>query len=386
MTGSRELNVMKLTEICTLVLVILLTLAGSPRVQARRESVDDILRRADSCVKEGRLDDAIKEYRHAIDRDKNCATAYDRLALLYMTRGSADEARSAAENAVRLDPGVSVSYNILGIVEERRKNLTRAEEYYKKAVQNDPRYAKAYNNLGNIYVIRNDLKKAEETYRQATTFDPKLAMAHNNLAYALEMQGRLQEAVVEYEQAQSIEPGNRMISANLSRVKEKLSLPDSGASELTIAESICSFNIPQGFRLTRGAIEEHGGKIAIFDYNFSQRIIIRELPRDSKMNETLFAQMIVQYKQELLKLLEELVSVKGMNAVGQGYTDIDKRKVLYISTEFVDAGTTMEGVFSLVSQAEMNRNVLIVALAPKGTYRRDITESFLRSITFQRDK
>lgn len=363
--------------ISALIFLFLLSACAIPAKETKSE-VDRLLQNAERLVKENRLSDALKEYQKAAELDPDCAVAYDRMAFLYMSAGDTGHAEQAAKTAIKLNPGLAISYNILGIIEENRKSYTSAEEFYKKAIQNDPQYARAYNNLGNIYNRRSDFENAESAYRKSIELEPRLAMAHNNLAYALEMEGKLPEAQKEYEKALELDRENQMAKNNLSRLKAKLAQPSATAEDRKIAESICAFSMPEGFRLVKGTMPEEGGKLAIFEHNYTQRIVIRELPKDNPINEALFSQMIIDYKPELLKLLEDLLKVRDIKIVGQGQTSIDQRRVLCINTEFQDEGTPMEGAFSVISGGQ--RSILIVALARKGAYRREITDSFLKNV------
>ncbi|MDQ7824370.1 MAG: tetratricopeptide repeat protein [Candidatus Eremiobacteraeota bacterium] len=364
---------------------ILLCLAIFLAVEALPLSASpEALIKAEALVKEGRIKEAISEYLNAARQDPACAEAYDRLAYLYMTEGRRQEAEEAARHALSLKATLPVSNNILGMLEERHGNLATAEELYKKAIQESPSYSRAYNNLGNICLKRGDFQRAEENYRKAISYEEGLAMAHNNLAYTLEFEGNLKDAEKEYERALALEPRLEIASLNLKRLRAKASQPPATEEDRRIAESICAYRLPEGFRLLKGLKPDDGGKVALFEYRYYQRVILRELPADSPFNEAVFTQMIMEYKKELLNLLEGLVSMKSMKITGQGYYTVGKEKVLAVLTESESEGTSVDGMFTLVTRPPRNRSILIVSLAPKGMFRKDVSERFLKGITFEK--
>jgi len=343
---------------------------------------DAILKSADALFADGKREEAVKEYLKVLQVDPKCAKAYDRLAYLSMSLGRDSEAYDYARRAVSLDDSLSVSFNILGMMEEARGNLDEAETYYQKAVKNNPSYAKALNNLGNIYVKRKDYRRAEETYRKAIEKEPKLAMAYNNLAYIYEIQGRMKNAEEEYQKAIAADPGLQISRNNLTRLKEKMAEKEASAEERKVAGSICTVQLPQGFRLVTGSLPKDGGKLALYEYNYLQKVVLRELPKDNTMTEELFSQMIIKYKDELIKLLEQLMEAKSMKITGQGYIEVDGRKLLYISTQFQHGGVPVDGVFAVVTATRKKLSTLVMALAPKGLYERDVTERFLKKAHF----
>jgi tetratricopeptide (TPR) repeat protein len=349
----------------------------------RARQVKEKLDKVEILITQGKCEESVTILKEVIEEDSKCAAAYDRLAYAFMVLGKADEAERNAAKAVQLDPGLSVSYNILGMSEERRNNNAQALEYYLKAVKNDPRYAKAFNNLGNSYLRSSDFKKAEETYRAALSLDPTLAMAHNNLARVLELQGKIQEARKEYEKALQIDPAMEMAKENLKRLQERQAPVKLTDKDRACARSICHFEIPEGYALVKASeAVAGGGRLAVIEYRSFQKFVLRELPKDNKIDETVFAQMIVKYKSELITLLEGLMEGKHMKVVGQGYVDLDRRKVLYVSTVFEYDGSPVEGIFSLITSQRGERSVLIIALAPRGLYQRSVTDGFLKKIYF----
>ena len=364
------------------IVITLLGILFSGAVCARAPK--DALQKADRLISEGKMNEARSLLLEMVKEDKNNAAACDRLAYVSMASGASDEAENYAKMAVKLDGTLAISWNILGMAEERRGNNAQAAEFYQKAVKNDPSYAKAYNNLGNIYLKCSDFTNAEKTYRKALSMDPGLAMAHNNLAYVLELQGKAGEAKSEYEKALKIKPDLEMAQNNLKHLQEKQGASKVSGEEKALAQGICHFETPEGYVLVKAMSPQGGGKLALFEYHFFQKTVLRELPKDNKINETVFAQMIVDYKQELIALLEGLMEIRDMKIAGQGYVEVDRRKVLYVSTVFDYGGSRVEGMFTVITNPKDRRSVLIMAIAPRGLYQRVSTEAFLKHLYFER--
>jgi len=111
--------------------------------------------------KQGRYNQAIEQYRKAVQLNTRFAAAYNRLGLCYMKLGR------YADAAAALTKGVAVQ----------------------------PKSAYLRNNLGFAYLIQRDLPRAEKCFREALQIKPAFARARMNLALTLVYQQRAQEAL-----------------------------------------------------------------------------------------------------------------------------------------------------------------------------------------------
>lgn len=116
--------------------------------------------RGDDAYREGRLDDAIREFREAVRLRPSLAEAHAKLGVIYYSRNEFDLAANAFREAVRQKPELARAAALLGIASVRSGNLDEAIPLLEKgaAVPPDPDLGKqcslflmeAYHKLGRL--------------------------------------------------------------------------------------------------------------------------------------------------------------------------------------------------------------------------------------------
>lgn len=101
-----------------------------PRVIAATRS----LTAAKGYIDARRLDDAVREYRHATRIDPEDSLAWAGLAAAYFLQGKAKDAEEAYRQALTLDPDNWLANYNLGLAAERRGESEVALEYFQRAV------------------------------------------------------------------------------------------------------------------------------------------------------------------------------------------------------------------------------------------------------------
>jgi tetratricopeptide (TPR) repeat protein len=133
----------------------------------------------------GLLEEAVAEYRKAIEIDPKHARAYHGLGLALFDQNKVGEAIACYAEAIKLDPGYAEAYNSLGGALHYQKKVCDAIACYRKAIEIDRKHAWAFNNLG---VALRELRRFDEAiacHRKAIRIDPKYPTFHNNLGLAL---------------------------------------------------------------------------------------------------------------------------------------------------------------------------------------------------------
>jgi len=95
----------------------------------------------------GRLDDALSQYRQAIESDPNFADAHSNIAIILGRRGKLAEAIGESEKALAIPPEDAVSHARLAtfLVQSGRKDL--ALPHYLRALEIDPALREARNGV-----------------------------------------------------------------------------------------------------------------------------------------------------------------------------------------------------------------------------------------------
>jgi tetratricopeptide (TPR) repeat protein len=140
----------------------------------------------------------------------------DGAGLLYLKLGRLDDAERVLRRAVELDPRAAPPKSHLGLVRQARGDKAGALALFRAAVDADPRDAGARTNLGVALRAAGDTASAIEQYRAVLASTPGHARAEANLGVALQSQGRVDEAIAHYRRALELEPDSARSRFNLA--------------------------------------------------------------------------------------------------------------------------------------------------------------------------
>ena len=189
----------------------------------------------------GRIDDAARCYRQAIEADMCNAAAYFNLGLLLLgeqrygeaaarlreavrlrepfpeacvaladaleTLGRDAEALAALERAIAQREGYEGALMNAGVLLQKMGRLDEAAAMYRRVIALAPHSAAAHNNLGNVLISLGHRAAAEACFRQVLVLEPGAALAHSNLANVLRELGRNTEAETSAREAIRLDPG-----------------------------------------------------------------------------------------------------------------------------------------------------------------------------------
>ena len=183
----------------------------------------------------GKVEQAVKEYREAIDAYPNLAAAHNNLGSALFAAGRFDEAASSFRRAAEIEPGYAQAHFNLALAHlklgrEREADaelqaalrayytngddhfkagrLREAEESYKGMLQIDPEYVPALLRLG---LVANEARRFEEAagyLRRAAAREPSNPYAQEELADSLYGLGRFEEAADAADAALKLNPGS----------------------------------------------------------------------------------------------------------------------------------------------------------------------------------
>jgi Flp pilus assembly protein TadD len=156
--------------------------------------------------RQGRLAEAISEYRATIRARSNYALAYNNLAVDLNQQGHRDEARKELETAMKIEPTYADPYNNMGMILEEEGRYDEALRLFQHAVKLNPNLPNPNYNLGNSLGRKGLYEEAAKAFQRVIALRPNDAEAHNNLGFMLERQGRLAEATQEYLRAAQLKP------------------------------------------------------------------------------------------------------------------------------------------------------------------------------------
>ncbi len=163
----------------------------------------------------GRRDDAVREYRRAIDLDPSHSAALVNLGTVLHEGGQRVVAVTYYRRALAAEPDFVPAHFNLGNALRANGQNDEAIRHYREAVRLEPSLGAAHNNLGEIMASRGQLTLALQHFREAVRLSPRSATALGNLGAALGVAGRMDEAVVHLRQALQIDPANETARRNL---------------------------------------------------------------------------------------------------------------------------------------------------------------------------
>lgn len=127
--------------------------------------------------------EAISEYKKAIETNPQYAEAHYNLGNAYYGKGMFDkwkynEAIAEYKKAIEINPQYAEAHNSFGKAYYQKKMYDEAISEYKKAIEINPQYAEAHYNLGMAYGRKRMYDEASAEYKKAIEIDPKFAEIH----------------------------------------------------------------------------------------------------------------------------------------------------------------------------------------------------------------
>jgi Flp pilus assembly protein TadD len=150
---------------------------------------------------EGQFDEAIENFRKAIQINPNNPEAQNNLGHALAAKGRFDEAIENFRQAIQIDPNYCEALDNLGITLAGDGRFDEAIENYRQAIQLNPNSSEALNNLGVALDAEGRFDEAIENFRKAIQINPNFSEAQNNLGIALADKGQFDEAIENYCQA-----------------------------------------------------------------------------------------------------------------------------------------------------------------------------------------
>jgi protein O-mannosyl-transferase len=187
---------------------------------------------------EGRIDEAIAEYRAALAIDPDFAEASNYLGTALSDRGDIDQAIAAYREALRVLPTFAEAHNNLGLALSRQQKFADAEAEFREAMRLDPRRAATRSNLGITLARTGRIDDAIEVFTEALALQPDSTETRHNLATAqrdrgetLADGGHLDAALDAFHQAEAIAPDDPEIHFDLGLTLAKKGLAAEAMNE-----------------------------------------------------------------------------------------------------------------------------------------------------------
>jgi tetratricopeptide (TPR) repeat protein len=179
------------------------------------KNVDGLLQKGMTALQSGRLRDAERAFRQAVEIAPRHFGALNLLTVALTGLERFGEAEAFAERALRIDASSDATHYNYGTVLKHNNKLEPAIAAFDAALAINPRHAKALNNRGAVYSQLERHEEAIADFDRALALDRRYGDAYYNKANALAALKRRDEALRNFEATLSLNPRHAGAYANL---------------------------------------------------------------------------------------------------------------------------------------------------------------------------
>jgi len=202
-------------------------------------------------VEKGKYDEAIPEFRRALELNPEDVRSHSKLGIALAGIGRVDEAISEYRKAMELDPDYADAYSKLGLALARIGKREEARLQFEKALELFPDSAEAHSNLAALLVGEGKVDEAIGHCERALAIDSEYPGAHGNLAIALARSGKTDEAIQHFEKALSADPDSGELHLQLGRLLAEKRRFDEAIPHLEKAAEASPDSAPLHYNLAR---------------------------------------------------------------------------------------------------------------------------------------
>lgn len=158
---------------------------------------------------------AVKNYRKALECDRQFFHAQNNLGRAYLLQKNYEAGEKAFKEAIALNIGDPGPHYHLGNLYYDQKNYFQAEKEFKEAVRLNPDHVKAHYRLGNLFLERRKYDEAEKSYKKLVKLDPGNVKVRNRLGNVYRAQKKYDNAEKEFRKALKLDPNDAASHYNL---------------------------------------------------------------------------------------------------------------------------------------------------------------------------
>ncbi len=135
-----------------------------------------------ALAREGRFQEAVAEYRRALELEPESASTLENLGITYAKMGKIAEGIRYLRQAVAADPLDGGKYAALGIMLHAQGDIDGAMREYRQAIRRDPTQAGVYYNMTTIFAEQGDYRRAWQSLHLAERFGKEAGELRRRLA------------------------------------------------------------------------------------------------------------------------------------------------------------------------------------------------------------
>jgi tetratricopeptide (TPR) repeat protein len=128
-----------------------------------------------SAMKNGRLDEAFKQFTTALSMYSEIPEAWMNIGLILNEQGKTDQAIQAMNKALAMNPvNKEMIYNNVGLIYAEQKDYEKAMAMFQESAAAFPSSAAVYRNIGNVYMAMENWEGTAGSFIQAISNKPTL--------------------------------------------------------------------------------------------------------------------------------------------------------------------------------------------------------------------
>jgi tetratricopeptide (TPR) repeat protein len=169
-----------------------------------------------ALLQEGKVDEAILQYRKVLEARPDYAKARNNLGSALAMKGDLDGAAAQYRQALETTPDYPEAIHNLGKVLLLQGDWGGAMACLDRTTAGSADPPARWNNLGNAFLKEPDWQCAVVCYRQAISLNPRSAEAYANLGLAFYKKGEIKEAMDAWQRSLEIKPDQLYVLNNLA--------------------------------------------------------------------------------------------------------------------------------------------------------------------------
>ena len=176
-------------------------------------------------------------WRHALACTSQNALAHSNLAVTLRDQGRIDEAIAEFRKALEIEPDDAMVHGNLGRALAKQAKFDEARAEFREAIRIDPKCAEAHAGFGALLFVQGRLDQADVHFREALRLNPRCTEAHVGLGGLLSTQGQVAEAMAQWGEALRLQPENTRVLNIMARTLATCRQPSvrNGAAAVELA-------------------------------------------------------------------------------------------------------------------------------------------------------
>lgn len=189
----------------------------APETEAPRRA-REYFRKGNALQAEGKLEEAIASYQHALLIKPDLAGVHINLGFALEAMGRLEAALGYFRKAAAFDPDNADIYFNIGNILKKQGKLTEAIDSYRRTLALKPNDVESLYNIGNAQQEQGDFDASVNSYTRAIKLNPAYSDAYNNLGNTFQKLGKIDRAIDNYREALRVDAENAEAYSSLINV------------------------------------------------------------------------------------------------------------------------------------------------------------------------